>query len=138
MNETAAKNWLRKSWHHLSSAQLLFNANHYTDTIAIEIHYSVEITLKSFLAYQDKRIIKSHDLVEIHSYILDFISFDEDEMSHLDRISTYHIKEAYPMLDRALPKREDIQKNLEFATKLLGKVAKLLSIQENEIKERAN
>jgi hypothetical protein len=40
MNEQAAKEWLMKSWHNLSSAQLLFSVNHYSDIIAVDLHYS--------------------------------------------------------------------------------------------------
>lgn len=48
MNEPAAKEWLTKAWHHYGSAQILYEANHYTDTIAIDLHYAIEVTLKSF------------------------------------------------------------------------------------------
>jgi len=32
-NKTYAKEWLEKAYHDLSSATILFNSNHYTDTI---------------------------------------------------------------------------------------------------------
>ncbi|WP_303702125.1 HEPN domain-containing protein [Flexistipes sinusarabici] len=78
MNKTAAKEWLTKAWHHLSSAQLLFQLEHYTDIIAIEIHYAVEITLKSFLAYDNSKIFKTHDLIDIYKHIKDHINFDSE------------------------------------------------------------
>ena len=31
MNEQAAKEWLKKAWHHLSGAKILYSVNHYTD-----------------------------------------------------------------------------------------------------------
>ena len=46
MNETSAKEWLTKAWHNLGSAQILYKADHYTDVIAVDLHYSVEIMLK--------------------------------------------------------------------------------------------
>ena len=67
MNKTASKEWLNKAWHHLSSGKLLYKANHYTDVIAIDLHYAIEVTLKSFFAYQNKRIIKTHDIVELYA-----------------------------------------------------------------------
>ena len=54
MNETAAKEWLTKAWHHFSSARILLDADHYTDVIAIELHYAIETMLKSFSAYENK------------------------------------------------------------------------------------
>ncbi len=47
MNKTSAKEWLVKAWHHFSSGRVLYNANHYTDSIGIDLHYAVEIMLKS-------------------------------------------------------------------------------------------
>lgn len=67
MNKTSAEEWLTKSWHHFSSGRVLYNANHYTDTIGIDLHYSVEIMLKSILAYENKKIPKTHDLIEFLS-----------------------------------------------------------------------
>lgn len=66
MNETSAKKWLTKAWHHLSTANLLYDLNHYSDIVAVEIHYSAEITLKSILAFENSKIVKIHDLIEIY------------------------------------------------------------------------
>jgi hypothetical protein len=35
MNKTAAREWLAKAWHHLSAGRILYEANHYTDTIKL-------------------------------------------------------------------------------------------------------
>jgi HEPN domain-containing protein len=55
MNVQASREWLIKSWHNLSTAQLLYGVNHYTDIIAVNLHYSCEKTLKSILAYQNRK-----------------------------------------------------------------------------------
>ncbi|MCX6052665.1 MAG: HEPN domain-containing protein [Campylobacterales bacterium] len=134
MNETSAKEWLTKSWHHLSSAQLLYKAEHYTDVIAIDLHYTVEIMLKSFLAYQNKQIYKTHNLIELHSHIVEYINFDENDKDLLRLITTYHIKESYPNPHRRLPSREEIKQVLDFAENLLVRVCTLLGISIEEIK----
>ncbi|OHD83570.1 HEPN domain-containing protein [Sulfuricurvum sp. RIFCSPLOWO2_12_FULL_43_24] len=128
MNETSAKEWLTKAWHHLSSAQVLYKVEHYTDVIAIDLHYAVEIMLKSFLAYENKQILKTHNLIELHSYIIDTIDFDEHEKDMLRLITTYHIKESYPTLHRRLPPREEIKQVLDFTNKLFDNVCTLLNI----------
>lgn len=128
MNETSAREQLTKAWHHLSSAHVLYNIEHYTDVIAIDLHYSVEVLLKSFLAYENKQILKTHNLLEIHSYIIDTIDFDEYEKDMLRLITTYHIKESYPTPHRRLPPREEIQKILDFTDKLFDKVCTILKI----------
>ena len=42
MNKTSAKEWLVKVWHDLSSANILFEAEHYTDSIGVDLHYALE------------------------------------------------------------------------------------------------
>lgn len=134
MNETSAKEWLVKAWHHLSSAKLLFEVNHYTDVIAVDLHYALEIILKSFLAYQNRQILKTHNLLELHSHISNLIDFNEDEKDVLRIASAYHIKGSYPTPHRALPSREEIKKVLDFTDGLLGQVCVVLRIEEHEIK----
>ena len=134
MNVVSAREWLIKSWHHWSSAKILYDAHHFTDCIAVDLHYSIEISLKSILAYRNSKIVKSHDLLEIHALIADQIEFDEEELSLLDIVTRYHIKESYPNPSRNLPPRDEIKQVLEFADQLLERVCNLLNISIHDIK----
>lgn len=138
MNVTSAKDWLIKSWHHYSSAKILFDAHHFTDCIAVDLHYSIEISLKAILAYRNDKIVKSHDLLEIHSLIAEQIDFNDDELALLDIVTRYHVKESYPNPTRILPPRDEIKKVLEFADQLLDRVCMLLDISTHEIKSEPN
>ncbi len=133
MNKTASKEWLTKAWHNLFTARLLYEVNHYTDIIAVEIHYAVEKSLKSFLAFKNKRIPKTHNLLEIYIYIDNFIEFDNDELLLLKDISSYHIEESYPAFNRPLPPRDEIKKVLEFSEKLFEDVCDILDIKRDEL-----
>jgi HEPN domain-containing protein len=133
MNKTATKEWLTKAWHNLSTARLLYELDHYTDIIAVEIHYGVEKSLKSFLAFENKKIPKSHNLLEIYTYIDDFISFSNEELLLLKDISTYHIEESYPAFNRPLPQKEEIKEVLEFAEKVFKNVCDTLDIKQEEL-----
>ncbi len=133
MNETAAKEWLTKAWHNLSTAKLLYELDHYTDIIAVEIHYAVEKSLKSFLAYKNKKIPKSHNLLEIYTYIDKFIYFQDNELLLLRDISTYHIQESYPAFNRPLPSKEEIKEVLQFAEKVFKNVCDTLNIEQKEL-----
>lgn len=128
MNETSAKEWLTKAWHHLSTANLLYEVNHYSDIIAVEIHYSAKIILKSVLAFENSKIAKTHDLLEIYKIIKHKVTMSEDDLSFLDIISEYHIRESYPSPLRKLPPREEIKAALEFTNDLFNKICTLLSI----------
>ena len=52
-NEILAKEWLTKAWHDLSSARILYDADHFTDSIAIDLQQAIEKTLKSIMAYNN-------------------------------------------------------------------------------------
>ena len=134
MNETAAKEWLTKSWHHYSSAKILFIADHYTDVIAVDLHYAVEIILKSFLAYKNEKIIKSHDLLEIYELVKHHISFTNEELTILDIVTSYHIKGSYPTPDRKMPSQQEIKKIIDFTDNLYYKACDILEIDSELLK----
>ena len=83
-NRTLAKEWLVKAYHDLSSAEVLYNANHFTDTIGFDLQQSIEKSLKSFLAFDNKKIRKTHDLTEISALVVGYIQFKDFEIDWLD------------------------------------------------------
>jgi len=133
MNKTSAKEWLKKAWHNLSGAKLFYDANHYSDVTAVELHYAVEKLLKSFLAYENNKIPKTHDLYELYQSSKEFISLNDD-IDLLDKITKYHIEESYPTFDRKLPSREEIKEVLDFTQKLFEEVCNILDIKLSEVK----
>ncbi len=132
MNEQLAKEWLNKAWHHLSSAKLLYDAQHYTDIIAVELHYTIEITLRSFLAYENKQIKKTHDLLELSLLVENHIQIDE--LNILSLATKYHIREAYPPRNRRLPSINEVKEVLDFTEELFEKVCYKLEIKLEEVK----
>jgi len=135
MNKTSAQKWIVKAWHNLSGAKIFYKVNHYTDITAVEIHYATEKLLKSLIAYENKKIPRTHNLIELSNLIRDFIEFSKDELDLLDIISEYHIEESYPMPDRALPPKEEIKEVLDFTENLFEKVCEVLKVNINEIKK---
>ena len=133
MNKTAAFEWLQKAWHHFSSGKLLYEARHYTDTIGIDLHYGIEVMLKAFLAYENKKIIRTHNLTKLYPHIKQWISFNEEELELLEKISTYHIEASYPSLDRVMPTYEELKEVIDFGEKLFSKICNILQIDKKEI-----
>ena len=41
-NKSLAKEWLVKAYHDLSAAEVLFNAEHFTDSIGFDLQQSIE------------------------------------------------------------------------------------------------
>ena len=134
MNKKAAIEWLEKAWHHFSSGKLLYEARHYTDTIGIDLHYAIEVMLKAFIAYENKKMIKTHDLLKLQKHIKHFIEFDVEEKRLLGKISTYHIEASYPSFDRIMPTYEELKEAIDFGDELFSKICKILDIDENKVK----
>ena len=134
MNENSAKSWIEKAWHNLSTAQILYKADHYTDIIAVELHYTIEKSLKSFLAYENKKIPKTHDLIELYKITRHFVEFDEREIDLLIIAREKHIRESYPQFERGLPAREEVKEVLEFSENLFSDISKKLEIDIGDIK----
>ena len=132
MNKTSAIEWLEKSWHNLTGAKIFYEVNHYTDVTAVELHYSIEKSLKAFLAYENKKIPKSHDLEEIYDLVKHFINLD-DSLDLLEQITKYHIEEAYPVFARELPPKQEIKEVLDFVEDVFYQVCKTLDIDKNDI-----
>jgi HEPN domain-containing protein len=133
MNEQSAKEWLRKAWHNLSGAKIFYDVDHYSDVTAIELHYAVEKILKSFLAYENKKILKTHDLYDVYKAVKSKIDLAE-YITLLDQISEYHIEESYPAFDRKMPPKEEIKEVLDFGFMLFYKVCDILNIDKDDLK----
>jgi len=135
MNKTSASEWLKKAYHDLKSAQILYDAEHFTDSIGVDLHYSIEKMLKSFLAYQNKKIPKTHNLLELRELVNDYIEFEYSEIVVINIATEYHIDESYPIPEKALPPRDEIKEVLEFAEGLFVKVCSILRIEIEEVKK---
>ena len=130
-NKTYATEWLEKAYHDLDSAMILFNAGHYTDTIGYILHQSIEKIFKSLLAYENKPILKTHNLVELHELLTEYMELPEDEIILLGIATTYNTQQRYPTLHKRLPPREEIARILALSQKLLDRVCRLLDIDQN-------
>lgn len=133
MNKTAAAEWLIKALHDIGSAEILYNAEYYTDVIGVDLHYAIEKTLKSFLAYENVRILKTHNLLELYTKISDKIEFSDEELDLLEIATGYHITEVYPLAQRVLPGRDEILRILKFAQNLFKDVCRKLEIDNNDL-----
>ena len=113
MNKTASIEWLTVAYHDFKSAQILFEANHYTDSIGNDLQQSIEKILKSVLASKNKKIPKTHDLYEIYT-MLDEVQLPEHEINLLDVATEYFKEDRYPNPHYCLPENEEIGEVLNF------------------------
>ena len=129
MNEFAAKVWLEKAWHNLSAAKVLFEANHFSDVIAVEIHYALEKIFKAYLAYENRKIPRTHDLVELSTYIEHYRVFEDKEIDILEIASDYHIEAAYPVFERSEISYEELSKVIDFTQNFFDQTINILGIK---------
>ncbi len=134
-NKTYAKEWLTKAWHDLSSARVLYDVKHFTDSIAFDLQQAIEKMLKAILAYENRSIPKTHDLVELSSLLQNTLTFSEHELDMLDQATVYYVKDRYACGDVFLPERSRIGMLLEFSEGLFDRVCRHLQIEENEVKQ---
>lgn len=133
MNKVAALEWLTIAYHDLKSAQILFDAKHYTDSIGSDLQQAVEKCLKAIIAFQNCKIPKSHDLYEIYLCIEQEIDLSE-ELEFLYKATEYYKEDRYPNPNYSLPPREEIKEVLDFTQNLLKRVCRLLEIDKKDLK----
>lgn len=132
-NKTLAKEWLVKAYHDLSSAQILYDANHYTDSIGFDLQQAIEKSLKAFLAYENKQIKRTHDLIDVYGLVNSHIQVDESHLVILDIATNYYAQDRYPAAHLDLPPREEIKEVLDFTTDLFERVCQILEIDKREV-----
>ncbi|WP_321777509.1 HEPN domain-containing protein [Sulfurimonas sp.] len=133
-NKVSAIEWLRISYHDLKSAEILLDANHYTDSIGNDLQQSLEKMLKAIFAYNNQQIKKSHDLVEIYVNIKDELDITENEIDFLEKATQYFKEDRYPNPYYSLPPKEEIIEILEFTQDLYEKICKKFKIEKDDIK----
>lgn len=132
-NKILALEWLTIAYHDLQSAHILYNANHYTDSIGCDLQQSLEKTIKSLFSFQNLRVPRTHTLVELIEPLKDFYSFTSDDITLLQLATLYYKEDKYPNPQYQLPPREEIYKVLLFATNLHKQICKQLDIDESEL-----
>ncbi len=132
MNKKYAIEWLQFAYKNLITAKKLYEINHYTDIIGIELQQALEKTLKSVLAFYNKKIIRTHKLLELIAYI-DELEFTQEEIIFFEIATNYYKLERYPNPNYFLPPKNEIKEILDFTESFFAKVCSLLNIKENEI-----
>ena len=132
-NKAYSLEWLRFARRDLETAILLFDANHYEDTIGVQLQQAIEKSLKALFAYKNKKIPREHDLIKIFFLLDDDTLIDDDEVMLLKIATNYYKDERYPNPYYTLPPREEIRTVLSFSKKLLESICLRLDIDKTEL-----
>jgi len=133
-NKTSSMEWLRIAFHDLQSANILFKANHFTDSIGNDLQQALEKILKSIPAYNSQKIKKSHDLVEIYESLDTTLSLTDEELMFLELASDYFKEDRYPNPYYSLPPKDEVKQVLDFTDDIFLRVCTMLGIDPEEVK----
>ena len=138
-NKPYAMEWMRFAYRSLRTAQKLFEVEHYMDIIGAEIQQSVEKSLKALLAFHNRMIPRTHELVLLLAYIDKLpdvdLNFREEELDLLDRISLYYKFERYPNPNYFVPDAQEVKNSLLFAEALFDDIVGILQIDASLFEE---
>lgn len=121
MNKRAAEEWLTIAYHDIQSARILYEANHYTDSIGNDLQQVLE------------KIPKTHDLYEIYVSIEE-LKLEEKQIVALETATEYFKEDRYPNPNYSLPSREEIESVLEITDELFSQVCDRLGVGIEEIR----
>lgn len=124
-NSSLAKDWFEKGNHDFDAAKILFEENHFPDTICFLLHQSIEKYLKGFLIYNKAIPRKTHNLEELIKPCVDISREFIEFLDSCAKITAYYIETRYPIYSSKDIKRKDAQESIEVAEELISLVKKL-------------
>ncbi len=104
-NIKAASEWLSFALKDLEEAILLDSCDFYTDKIGFSLQQASEKSLKALLAFENKKITKVHDLVDLLAQVDTILKFD-DYVEMMTRLNGFYIASRYPMPITFSPSKE--------------------------------
>ncbi len=132
-NRPLAREWLQIAWHDLRSAQILYEADHYTDSIACDLQQALEKTIKAVIAFENRRVPRTHDLLTCYLEVEKIFPLNDEELDILTRASGYFSEERYPNPNYTLPSRAEIETVLSFSLDFFDRVLQTLAIEKHEL-----
>ena len=125
-NKTYANEWIVKACHNFKAAKFLFENGFYEDVIGIELHYALEKLFKAVMAYKNQKMVKTHDLLALYSYIHQEVG--NIDLALLERANSYFKEGRYPNVGYELPKKEEIKAIIDMSEKIFEKICHLLEL----------
>jgi len=83
-NKSLTSEWLELAKRNLDAVKFLFSGKHFNDVIGIELHQSIEKSLKAVSAFHGKTVLKTHDLIVLLSIAEEYIQFEKELISRIE------------------------------------------------------
>ena len=114
--------WNNLASRHLETAAVLLRENHYTDSIAIEIHQALEKSFKSVYAYLGVAIPRTHSLTILFGFVQENIDLRNIDIDEIITISDYYETDRYPGPKYIVPTRTEVDSHFQLAEQLIFKI----------------
>lgn len=114
-----AAEWYERGRHDIETAQLLFKARGYTDTIAYHIHQALEKYLKGYLVLHAKKPPKIHDLDTLLNQAASFNPRLLEFIDLCEKASRFYIEDRYPPGPPVMYEYNEIFADLNSAIQLI-------------------
>ncbi len=121
-NKTYALEWMNLAYKNLETARLLIAEKHFPDSIAIEIHQSIEKSFKAIYAFIGQTIPKTHSLMLLFSFVKKHIQLTNIDFDDIIAISDYYETDRYPGPRYSIPTREEVEKHFVVAETIYDKL----------------
>jgi len=95
-NKSIGNEWLDLAKRNLDAAKILFKEKHFNDVIGIELHQSIEKSLKAIPAFHGKTVLKTHDLIVLLSNAEEYLKFENELKKLLETATDYYVENRYP------------------------------------------
>ena len=132
MAKTGVIEWLKSAFFDLITIEEIINNDMLTHIVAFHSQQAIEKSFKAILEYQDKKIIKDHDLIRLYDLIgLDF----EIDKDILDLLNELYIDSRYPghfgLLPNGKPSLMKAKKFYNEANNIFDKVCEITKNNKN-------
>jgi len=115
-NKSIGNEWLELAKRNLDAAKILFKEKHFNDVIGIELHQSIEKSLKAIPAFHGKTVLKTHDLIVLLSNAEEYLKFENELKKLLETATDYYVENRYPGGGfNFLPSNKEIEEVMESA-----------------------
>lgn len=114
-NKTYALEWMNLAYKNLLTARLLIRENHFTDSIAIEIHQSIEKSFKAVYAYLGITIPRTHSLMLLFNFVAEHVKLNNINPEDIIVISDYYETDRYPGPKYSIPSRNEVEEHIVIA-----------------------
>ena len=117
-----AQEWFERGRHDIETAQLLYDEQGYTDSIAYHIQQAVEKYLKGYLVLNGMKPPRIHELDTLLNHILRFDDRFKSFLELCEKASRYYIEDRYPPGPIVQYEYNEIKTDLDKTWELIRKV----------------